>query len=159
MKRLVIPVLLVPSVAMAGVVMVDDPTSSAAAPATSASTATVLASVNPAQGQVVVGGPIGPATQVVPAPEPPKAWTAPAGSTLRESIQKWADEAQWHLVWNAPDGPDKQVNYPIVIALQFQGPVEKAVADCISLYEKARKPLAVLIQPEQRAFIVQLKNN
>ncbi|MCW3686419.1 toxin co-regulated pilus biosynthesis Q family protein, partial [Burkholderia cenocepacia] len=81
----------------------------------------------------------------------------PAGSTLRESIQKWADEAQWHLVWNAPDGPDKQVNYPIVIALQFQGPVEKAVADCISLYEKARKPLAVLIQPEQRAFIVQLK--
>ncbi|MBY4672242.1 toxin co-regulated pilus biosynthesis Q family protein [Burkholderia multivorans] len=158
MKRLVIPVLLVPSVAMAGVVMVDDPTSSEAAPAPSASIATVLVSENPAQGQVVVGGPSEPTTQVVSAPEPSKTWTAPAGSTLRESIQKWADEAQWHLVWNAPDGPDKQVNYPIVIALQFQGALEKAVADCISLYEKAPKPLAVLIQPEQRALIVQLKN-
>lgn len=137
--------------------MVDGP--SPGAPAASAPAATAMASADPSQGQVVVGEPIDPAAQIVPAPEPPKTWTAAAGSTLRESIQKWADEAQWHVVWNAPDGPDKQVNYPIVLALRFQGPVEQVVADCISLYEKARKPLAVLIQPDQRAFIVQLKNN
>lgn len=153
MKRFVVTAILVPTVASAGVVMVDEVPNHT--PIEGRADAPLSLGVLPMQ---IVGESSASSASAQIVAEP-KVWSAQAGSTLREAIQKWADEAQWHLVWDAPDGPDKQVNYPIVLGLSFSGPVDRAVADCISLYEKARKPLSVLIQPDQKAFIVQLKNN
>ncbi|KMY85742.1 hypothetical protein BUMB_03037 [Candidatus Paraburkholderia calva] len=97
------------------------------------------------------------AAKPVPDPGIVPMWTAPAGSTLRDSIQEWATQAQWTLVWDAPDGVDKSVNYPIIAALQFQGPIDQAVDDCIRLYENSKKPLAIEINSSQRLLYVYLK--
>ncbi|MBN3815214.1 hypothetical protein G3N57_00700 [Paraburkholderia sp. Se-20369] len=153
MKRLLLPALLVPSVAMAGMVLVDDgstatqmtgvtqlPVASVAPDVTSGMTASAPAVAVPVQDAGIV-----------------PVWSAAKGSTLRDSIQKWANEAKWTLVWDAPDGPDKTVNYPIVAPLQFQGSIDQAVGDCIRLYEHAKKPLGVEINQGQRLLYVHLK--
>lgn len=153
MKRLLLPALFVPSVAIAGMVLVDD-----------GSTATQSAGV--AQLPVASVAPVLPAGMTVGAPAiavpVPDAgivpvWSAVKGSTLRDSIQKWADEAKWTLVWDAPDGADKTVNYLIVAPLRFQGSIDQAVGDCLRLYEHAKRPLGVEINREQRLLYVHLK--
>jgi hypothetical protein len=155
MKRLLLPALLAPSVAMAGMVIVDD-----GAPAAT-QTVSVPHGVptNPTGSSAIATPPVALAALPVP---PVNAgivavWNATVGSTLRGSIQKWADEAKWTLVWDAPDGVDKVVDYRIVAPLSFQGPVDDAVGDCIKLYEHAKKPLAVEINRQQRLLYVHLK--
>lgn len=152
MKKLLLPALLVPSVAMAGMVLVDD---GSTGPQTPGMTQPPVASMAP---NVASGGVSAPAV-AVPVPDAGivPVWSASKGSTLRDSIQKWADQAKWTLVWDAPDGPDKTVNYPIVAPLHFQGSIDQAVGDCIRLYEHAKKPLGVEINQGQRLLYVHLK--
>lgn len=161
MKKLVIPALLVPSLAMAGVVLVDDgapPKTSSAAVVAAAASGAVPTQISIGVPGVQVGGAISVGEQITADPGASQVWTAKVGSTLRESIQAWADQASWHLIWDAPDGPDKQVNYPIKMELTFHGSVDQAISQCIALYEKASKPLQVIISPEQRGVIVQRKS-
>lgn len=152
MKKLLLPALLVPSVAMAGMVLVDD--GSTASQAAGAAQRPVV-SVAPGMPSGAIAAPVA-ARPVHDAGIVP-VWTATAGSTLRESVQKWADQAKWTLVWDAPDGVDKSVNYPIVAPLHFQGQIDEAVGDCIRLYEHAKKPLGVEINRSQRLLYVHLK--
>lgn len=157
MKRLLLPALLVPSVAMAGMVLVDDgstatqPTRAPASPIVAIQSTAVIgpATIMPTDGPI--------AAKALPNAGIVPMWTASAGSTLRDSIQKWANQAQWTLVWDAPDGVDKSVNYPIVAPLHFEGSIDQAVGDCIRLYEHAKKPLAIEINPSQRLLYVHLK--
>jgi hypothetical protein len=161
MKKLVIPALLVPSMAMAGVVLVDDgaPPRAGNAPVVSVAASSVMATqISVGGAGALVGGPISVGDQITADPGAGRVWTAKVGSTLRESVQAWSDQAKWHLIWDAPDGPDKQVNYPIKMELTFHGSVDQAISQCIALYEKAPKPLQVIISPEQRGVIVQRKN-
>jgi len=155
MKKLLLPALLIPSVAMAGMVIVDDG-STAQQPVSSAqhSPIDIAPGIVLASPSVAVGVPSNPVGSNI---EP--LWIASAGSTLRESIQKWANEAKWTLVWDAPDGVDKSVNYPIVAPLRFQGQIDVAVGNCIRLYEHAKKPLGVEINRSQRLLYVHLKYN
>jgi Toxin co-regulated pilus biosynthesis protein Q len=154
MKRLLLPALLVPSVAMAGMVLVDD---GSTATQTTGVAQRPVASVAPGVASAVVSAPAPAATVPVPDPGIVPVWNAAKGSTLRESIQRWADQAKWTLVWEAPDGIDKTVNYPIVAPLHFQGSIDEAVGNCIRLYEHAKKPLGVEINREQRLLYVHLK--
>jgi type IV pili sensor histidine kinase/response regulator len=152
MKKLLLPALLVPSVAMAGMVLVDDgSTASQAAGVGQRAIVSAASGVPSAATTAPVGAVSAPDAGIVPL------WTAAAGSTLRESVQKWADQAKWTLVWDAPDGVDKSVNYPIVAPLHFQGQIDEAVGDCIRLYEHAKKPLGVEINRSQRLLYVHLK--
>lgn len=158
MKKLLLPAaLLVPSVAMAGMVLVDD--GSTATQATGRPTSQIVAIPPTAAGLAPTISPADPKAAQQPVPDAGivPLWTAPAGSTLRDSIQKWANQAQWTLVWDAPDGVDKSVNYPIVAPLHFQGSIDKAAGDCIRLYERAKKPLAIEINQSQRLLYVHLK--
>ncbi|NLP65480.1 toxin co-regulated pilus biosynthesis Q family protein [Paraburkholderia sacchari] len=157
MKRLLLPALLVPSVAMAGMVLVDD---GSTATQTTGMPASPIVAVPPAVVSApAIAAPVASTGAVQPVPDAGivPVWTAPAGSTLRDSIQKWANQASWTLVWDAPDGVDKSVNYPIVAPLHFQGPIDQAVGDCIRLYEHAKKPLALEINQSQRLLYVHLK--
>ncbi len=156
MKKLLLPALLVPSVAMAGMVLVDDgSTASQAAGAAQQQVVSVAQGV-PSE---AIAAPVAAPVSALPVPDAGivPLWTATTGSTLRESIQKWADQAKWTLVWDAPDGVDKSVNYPIVAPLHFQGQIDEAVGDCIRLYEHAKKPLGVEINRSQRLLYVHLK--
>jgi hypothetical protein len=155
MKKLLLPALLVPSVAMAGMVLVDDGSTASQTAGVAQQPVVSVAPGVPSRRFPHVAAPAGalsaPDAGIVPL------WTATAGSTLRESIQKWADQAKWTLVWDAPDGVDKSVNYPIVAPLHFQGQIDEAVGDCIRLYEHAKKPLGVEINRSQRLLYVHLK--
>nr|WP_158447321.1 toxin co-regulated pilus biosynthesis Q family protein [Paraburkholderia sp. BL8N3] len=157
MKKLLLPALLVPSVAMAGMVLVDD---GSTATQTTGAPASPVVAIRPAAaiGPAIITPTAGPiAAKPVPDAGIVPMWTASAGSTLRDSIQKWANQAQWTLVWDAPDGVDKSVNYPIVAPLHFEGSIDQAVGDCIKLYEHAKKPLAIEINQSQRLLYVHLK--
>jgi type IV pili sensor histidine kinase/response regulator len=165
MKKLLLPALLIPSVAMAGMVIVDDGAPVAQQTASTALTEPRLNDQVSLKGLAAAGQAAGDANSgaVVALPVPAPAagivpvWSASAGSTLRESIQKWADQAKWTLVWDAPDGADKTVNYRIVAQLSFQGPIDEAVGECIRLYERAKKPLGVEINRQQKLLYVHLK--
>ncbi|MGP8437817.1 TcpQ domain-containing protein [Paraburkholderia fungorum] len=157
MKKLLFPVLLIPSVAMAGMVLVDD--GSTATQTTGVAASPIVAGPPAVTGSPANGTPVtSPVTAnaVLDAGIVPL-WTAPAGSTLKDSIQKWATQSNWTLVWDAPDGVDKFVNYRVVAALHFQGSIDQAVAECIKLYEHAKKPLALDVNPSQRLLYVHLK--
>ncbi len=143
MKRLLLPVLCAPAMAMAGIVIVDE------APRPVPAVASIV--------------PLAVAVQAVKPPAILPLWRAEVGSTLRESVQKWVDAAnagksdKWTLVWNTTEGGDRVVNYRIDAPLSFQGSLDEAVANCIRLYEDAKTPLKVDINLGQKLLYVHIK--
>lgn len=161
MKCLLLPVLLMPSLAMASMVIVDDgaapvqvQTSALARPSPAVpASESAVSQIQPAKSQSM--------QNPEPTPAIVRVWSASVGSTLRSSMQQWVDSVtpKWVLIWDAPDGPDKFVNYRIDAPLTFQGSIDTAAADCVRLYEKAKRPLQVDVNVQQRLLYVHLKYN
>lgn len=165
MKSLVIPALLVPSMAMAGVVLVDGATPPVAMAPTVAPTQITAEHADAQAGfidlrDVAAAGPVSastPAISAVPISPPEAVWVARTGTTLHKALAEWAKTAHWHLQWDAYRG-DKDVDYPIDAAdVTFHGSIDQAAASFIRLYESARDPLKLAISPDQHLLIVSLK--
>lgn len=99
-----------------------------------------------------------PDTPVKPVVVPVEIWRGEQGSTVRASLQQWAERAKWVLIWDAKKGADT-VDYKIEAPVTFEGSFDKAAADWIRRYEKARIPLYVDIQTSQRVIYVSAGEN
>lgn len=128
MKNRLLLLLSFPLLAHAGLTVVDEPSQPQA----------------PAR----VGAPL---VQIKPVPD---TWVGDEGSTLRESIEAWGKKANWRVIW---DRNAEDIDYPLLAPVRFQGTFDEAASAFIKLYEKARKPLLVDIQPTQKLIHVTRK--
>lgn len=74
MKRMFLPLLLLPAIASAEMVVVDE--------------------LSPPVGAVA------PIIQIKPIPVPKEAWVGESGSSMKATIMAWAGKAHWNVVWD-----------------------------------------------------------
>lgn len=178
MKKLVVALAMVPAVSHAELIVLDppnQPASSAQAAAPKAPPAIKIAPAPavapiPTQAPAPSGfvdirstaakGAVTPVSiQIRPEPPPVPVFVAKVGSTARESVESWAASAGWKATWRARTGDGKVVNYNITEAdVRMQGQVDEVVSRFIHLYDDARLPLKVQINPEQKLFVISLKH-
>ncbi|CAG9230003.1 exported hypothetical protein [Paraburkholderia tropica] len=184
MKKFVVALAMVPAVSQAELIVLDPPNppgsvapvapkaapiikvSAAPAPIAAHTATQLLPSQAPAQSGFVdirstaPQGTIAPASiQIQPVPPPLPVFVARVGSTARESVESWAASAGWKAAWRAETPDGKLVNYNITEAdVRMQGQIVDVVSRFIHLYDSARLPLKVLINPEQKLFVITLKH-
>lgn len=94
--------------------------------------------------------------QSIAAPVAKEVWVGEDGSSLQEAIFKWVAKEnarrpagrKWKVIW------DTKTNYDLKADVRFEGSLDEAVGQFIKLYEKGDKPLIVRIQPEQLVIYV-----
>lgn len=124
MKRMLLPMLLLPAVASADLVMVDE-----------------------SAVQTAGSSPI-PIVQIRPVPKPKEVWTGESGESLKTSVMKWAEKAKWNVIW------DTTIDYPLLAPVSFEGRFDEAVAQFVRLYEGAEQPLVADIQSQQSLIYI-----
>lgn len=75
MKRMLLPLLLLPAIASAEMVLVDELTPP-------------------------VGGAVAPIIQIKPIPIQKQVWTGESGSSMKATIMAWSSKAHWNVVWD-----------------------------------------------------------
>jgi hypothetical protein len=94
MKRLLVPMLFAPGVAMAGLVIVSD----GAAKGDHANKQQLIAKL-----EAQKMAPAAPAAPAVPVVEIEQ-WEIKAGASLRTTLENWCDRSGYRLVWNVEGG-------------------------------------------------------
>lgn len=176
MKKLVVALAMVPAVSHAELIVLDPPSHPTTAAPLSVSAAPPILSVTAAVAPVATQAPAPdgfvdirstvstvtlPPTgiQIQPEPPPVPVFVARVGSTARESVESWATSAGWKATWRAQTGDGKLVNYNITEAdVRLQGQIDVVVSRFIHLYDDARFPLKLQINPEQKLFVITLKH-
>ncbi|MBN3729342.1 hypothetical protein G3N98_00090 [Burkholderia sp. Tr-20390] len=118
---------------------------------------------------VVGAAPVAVAAPVAPPQDPAvetRLWTMAKGVMLSDGLADWmeqtaapGDRYRWTLDWAAFDGVNREhrVDYRIVAPLRFNGTIDQAVAQLITLYKKSTKPLIVQINKDQRLIHIKLR--
>lgn len=75
-------------------------------------------------------------------------WEAREGSTFRSTMEEWSKRAGWTMVW-----PMQDLDYKFPAPLRFDGTIIDATSELTRLYEKADRPLAVVMHTTQKLIV------
>jgi hypothetical protein len=180
MKKLVVALAMVPALSHAELIVLDPPKQHASSAPAAASTVPAVIKIGPApaivpglaqapapassgfidiRSTVPAGAVASESIRIRPEPQPVPVFVAKVGSTARQAVESWAVSAGWKATWRAQTGDGKVVNYNITEAdVRMQGRVDEVVSRFIHLYDEARFPLKVQINPDQKLFVISLKH-
>lgn len=141
MKRLLIPLLLAPGVAMAGLVIVDQVPAAEKAKQLLAAQKMQLASIKPTVIGQAVAGPVPTAAivpvEVVPAPK----WTIEKGQPIHVALEAWAKSAGWSLIWY-PSVSWKSISNA---EMKDQKDVVAAISEVVTILRDEGKPIQLRV--------------
>lgn len=136
MKRLIIPVLLVPSVAMAGLLIVGDPPKKEQEK--KANQVAELASLTAKPAKPVAIVPVVAAAAVVPAA--PK-WQIEKGQPIHLALEGWAKDSGWTLIWY-PSVSWKAIS---AVDMKEKKDVVAAVSEVVTILRDEGKPVRLRV--------------